>query len=187
MENRGSYTACRVTDDPAQNNVRSNRRQDEDNNGLRKKLIVGASMVMAILVIIGITVCVNKSYKKVNEPVKPSVIYSGDTNYPKPPDVKPEPDFQEPETHHADSNACDTPECRKASKRIKKSLNSAVDPCVDFYEFACGGFIETQKEILARENKNSTTQLEILSDELTTNIIGTSLFVSKKHILSCNF
>ncbi|XP_018056430.1 PREDICTED: neprilysin-1-like [Atta colombica] len=39
---------------------------------------------------------------------------------------------------------CDTDVCVEASKRILTSMKRGVDPCKDFYKFACGGFRDQQ-------------------------------------------
>lgn len=40
---------------------------------------------------------------------------------------------------------CKTKECKKIEKYIKDSLNMSVDPCQNFYEFACGGWRKKNK------------------------------------------
>ncbi|OCT91508.1 phosphate-regulating neutral endopeptidase PHEX [Xenopus laevis] len=37
---------------------------------------------------------------------------------------------------------CLTPECIEAAASIRSKMNLSVDPCDDFYEYACGGWIE---------------------------------------------
>merc|ERR1711962_711128 len=36
---------------------------------------------------------------------------------------------------------CNTPECRLAAESILSSLDVTAEPCSDFYQFACGGWI----------------------------------------------
>ncbi|KAL3251378.1 hypothetical protein MRX96_055128 [Rhipicephalus microplus] len=46
-------------------------------------------------------------------------------------------------------NVCRTAVCRKRAKMIIDSLDTSVDPCKDFYSFACGGMLlKTLKGIL---------------------------------------
>ena len=35
---------------------------------------------------------------------------------------------------------CSTPICKQSAKYIVDGLNASVDPCDDFYEYACGGW-----------------------------------------------
>ncbi|XP_076086424.1 endothelin-converting enzyme homolog isoform X1 [Mytilus galloprovincialis] len=35
---------------------------------------------------------------------------------------------------------CTTPDCVKAASNMMKSMDMTVDPCVDFFEYACGGW-----------------------------------------------
>ncbi|XP_042145763.1 neprilysin-1-like [Ixodes scapularis] len=39
------------------------------------------------------------------------------------------------------NNVCTTEECKETAKRISNGMNSDIDPCDDFYEFACGNYI----------------------------------------------
>ena len=39
-------------------------------------------------------------------------------------------------------NICTTPACVELSSQLLANLNQSVDPCDDFYHFACQGFIE---------------------------------------------
>ena len=42
----------------------------------------------------------------------------------------------------AAADVCMTPECVTAAAAIIESLDEGVDPCEDFYGFACNGWIE---------------------------------------------
>lgn len=50
------------------------------------------------------------------------------------------------------SNVCQTETCKNISERISANLDQTVDPCDDFYEFACGGWI-SKKKIPSCENE----------------------------------
>ena len=39
---------------------------------------------------------------------------------------------------------CFTKLCQNTSERIRGYMNESVDPCENFYQFACGGFIENK-------------------------------------------
>ncbi|KAG0233984.1 hypothetical protein BGW42_006965 [Actinomortierella wolfii] len=54
---------------------------------------------------------------------------------------------------------CNTPDCKAMADAILESMNPAVDPCQDFYEFACGGFLQ-RKEIPPGQNSVSTIDYE---------------------------
>ncbi|KAJ8667237.1 hypothetical protein QAD02_008899 [Eretmocerus hayati] len=40
------------------------------------------------------------------------------------------------------SNACETTSCKKTAEYFLENINESIDPCVDFYQFACGNFIK---------------------------------------------
>ncbi|KAF4525578.1 hypothetical protein B566_EDAN010437, partial [Ephemera danica] len=39
------------------------------------------------------------------------------------------------------NGVCTTPGCKLAAKQLQQSINASVDPCEDFYEFSCGGWM----------------------------------------------
>jgi hypothetical protein len=42
---------------------------------------------------------------------------------------------------HSSSSVCDSPKCILLAASIYNSLNTKMDPCDDFYEYSCGGWI----------------------------------------------
>ncbi|XP_035210505.1 neprilysin-2-like, partial [Stegodyphus dumicola] len=73
---------------------------------------------------------------------------------------------------------CLTPGCAKAAVEILSNLNQSVEPCEDFYQFACGGwlnrhevsdikhYISTAKEI---ENDIHLKLRDLLENTMTKN------------------
>ena len=45
-------------------------------------------------------------------------------------------------SHTSDSNVCRSEACEKVSKYIRDSMDSSKDPCTDFFDYACGGWIQ---------------------------------------------
>lgn len=46
------------------------------------------------------------------------------------------------ETRTTSSRVCRTQECIKAASRVKSAMNLSADPCTDFYQYVCGGWIK---------------------------------------------
>ena len=42
----------------------------------------------------------------------------------------------------SDKQTCDTKECLASTKYLKKNMDTSVNPCENFYKFACGGFVK---------------------------------------------
>ena len=41
------------------------------------------------------------------------------------------------------TEVCTTRQCAETATRILRGLNESVDPCEDFYQFACGNWIQS--------------------------------------------
>ena len=50
------------------------------------------------------------------------------------------------------STVCESPECKTVAEYVKSSMNETVNPCQDFYEFACGGW-KGRNQIPESENE----------------------------------
>lgn len=58
---------------------------------------------------------------------------------------------------------CQSEECVKTAARVIEAMNKSVDPCEDFYKFACGGWISKHP---IPESQTSWDQLSLLREEL---------------------
>lgn len=59
---------------------------------------------------------------------------------------------------------CTTQECVVAAANLLESMDTTADPCQDFFQYACGGWV--QKHPIP-DSKSRWTQFDILRDELT--------------------
>ncbi|XP_011705205.1 PREDICTED: membrane metallo-endopeptidase-like 1, partial [Wasmannia auropunctata] len=57
---------------------------------------------------------------------------------------------------------CLSPECIHIASKIIKNMNPNVEPCDDFYKFACGGFLESR----IPDDKTNVSTFSIIDDDL---------------------
>ncbi|XP_051482633.1 neprilysin [Apus apus] len=62
-----------------------------------------------------------------------------------------------------DDGVCKTPDCIKSAARILQNMDSTAEPCNDFYQYACGGWL---KRNVIPETSSRYSNFDILRDEL---------------------
>lgn len=62
---------------------------------------------------------------------------------------------------------CMTSGCVKAASDILQNMDESIDPCDDFYQFACGGFI---KKTVIPDDRTRMSSFSVLSDELLSQV-----------------
>ncbi|XP_054153323.1 neprilysin-1-like [Oppia nitens] len=62
--------------------------------------------------------------------------------------------------NYENNDICETAECLKAASQIQSSLNLSVNPCDDFYEYACGGWMRTN---IIPPDRSMWSQFDILN------------------------
>ncbi|KAK5647015.1 hypothetical protein RI129_005479 [Pyrocoelia pectoralis] len=60
-------------------------------------------------------------------------------------------------------NICLTPGCIHTASHVLNNMDPSIDPCDDFYQFACGNFI---KKTNIPDDKSSVTSFSVISDLL---------------------
>ena len=76
-----------------------------------------------------------------------------------------------------------TPGCVKAASQIIQNMDDSVDPCDDFYKFACGGFI---KKTAIPEDRTRMSSFSVLSDELLLQV-SLAFVQTKGQQVQCSF
>ena len=61
------------------------------------------------------------------------------------------------------SEICTSASCINAANSLIQNMDSNVDPCEDFYQYACGGFLE---RVRIPDDQSSRSQFGIIDDEL---------------------
>uniref|UniRef100_A0AAY5JYJ0 Membrane metallo-endopeptidase-like 1 n=1 Tax=Esox lucius TaxID=8010 RepID=A0AAY5JYJ0_ESOLU len=61
------------------------------------------------------------------------------------------------------SNVCTTPECVSAAARLLQNIDPKVEPCENFYKYACGGWLEHH---VIPETSSRHSVFDILRDKL---------------------
>lgn len=60
-------------------------------------------------------------------------------------------------------SVCLTPGCVHAASKMLEQMDSSVEPCDDFYNFACGKFVE---DTIIPDDKVSVNAFSVISDKL---------------------
>uniref|UniRef100_G3MKN7 Peptidase M13 N-terminal domain-containing protein n=1 Tax=Amblyomma maculatum TaxID=34609 RepID=G3MKN7_AMBMU len=68
-----------------------------------------------------------------------------------------------PPWHYERYHVCSSPVCQQRARLIRSYMNPYVDPCEDFYSYACGGWLRRAK---IPEKKSSHGSFNILNEEL---------------------
>ena len=64
---------------------------------------------------------------------------------------------------------CVSKECITAAADLLENIDESVDPCEDFYNFACGGFIENK---VIPDDKSKFSSFTVLNDKLNEQVLS---------------
>ena len=77
------------------------------------------------------------------------------------------------------SEYCMTKDCIQAAADLLHNIDESVNPCDDFYQFACGGFIQ-QTNI--PDDKSKYSAFSVLSDKLNEQVREENAFDHIKYV-----
>ncbi|KAI8327601.1 hypothetical protein BC941DRAFT_497247 [Chlamydoabsidia padenii] len=66
---------------------------------------------------------------------------------------------------------CQTPICIQTAEAIKKDLNLNIDPCTDFYEYSCGGWISNHELPPDRSDTGILSDIQYNNEQIIYDII----------------
>ncbi|MEE6501091.1 hypothetical protein FKM82_004059 [Ascaphus truei] len=75
-----------------------------------------------------------------------------------------------------DDGICKTPACVNAASRIMTNMDPTVDPCANFYQYACGGWL---KKNIMPETASRYSTIDIVKDRLTATLKGSTWSAEK--------
>ncbi|KAJ8686861.1 hypothetical protein QAD02_022655, partial [Eretmocerus hayati] len=70
-------------------------------------------------------------------------------------------------SRHEYKEICQSEDCIRTAARVMEGLNKSVEPCQDFYNFACGGWISKNP---IPQSQTSWDQLSLLREDLLKNL-----------------
>jgi len=73
-------------------------------------------------------------------------------------------DEEDPTVSIIDTDECSSMECIETSKRILSSLDTSVNPCNDFYEFSCGGWMQINSDKEEGYTQFSEIENKVIND-----------------------
>ena len=62
---------------------------------------------------------------------------------------------------------CMTPGCVTTASEIMENMDTGVDPCQDFFQFACGGFVD---RTAIPDDRTRMSSFSVLGDKLLTQV-----------------
>lgn len=74
---------------------------------------------------------------------------------------------QQGQCGNASTSYCMTPGCVQTAADILLNMDTTVDPCDDFYQFACGGFVA---RTVIPDDRTRMSSFSVLGDELLTQV-----------------
>ena len=81
-----------------------------------------------------------------------------------------------PEIHeNTNHTECLTTKCKYVAKVIQAKLNPRINPCDDFYTFACGGWIRKQNQSLFLNKETPRDNFETITQELLLKFQGITI------------
>ena len=86
-------------------------------------------------------------------------------------------------TKYINDRKCEQKECINTASYIMTNINETADPCTDFYEYACGSWLDLNKMPANQYSYSVVTKIADQNDKILFELLGLHLSSTEQHTI----